>query len=110
MSEPKVEENIYGLIQLIQKRPGMYITDKSLNEISLTLSGYSNALRINNITEDYAGRTFTTSAFSQWLNKKEGWCRYSHFASNIMVKSQTADEAFKLFFELAEEYRFSSEG
>ncbi len=99
--------DIYDLLDQIKERPSMFVTDHSLEQLSMMLHGYEACLWSHDLEEDVEGRPFHTATFNDWLADEKGWATECGFAHAIGHEVPEAAEALALFFTLLEAYRAS---
>ena len=101
--------HIYDYLAEIKARPEMYSGDKNLWTIENLLNGYVACLWENNLTEDYEGRPFHPREFATWLYEEFGWSGALGFATAIHDHTPDNETAFSTFFDLVEQFRYSTE-
>ena len=109
MSAPTLQvldESIYDMLDVVCKRPGMYITEPSINRLHAFLVGYTAGLsRVGFALRDEDD----FHRFHDWVARRlgfggstSGWCNM------IRDKSASEADAFQRFFVLLEEFRKES--
>jgi hypothetical protein len=81
----------------------MWVRQRSVQELSTMLFGYSLALQVHNTPEpvDFQG---ASSPFAQWLCETRGWSMALGWATAIEANAQ-GGTPLELFFSLLDEYR-----
>ena len=102
MSAPKDPENVFGWLDQIQLRPGMYLgeTITPLEDLQTLVDGYTEALRVHGLVEGVPSMVH----FSTWLRHKTGWSTSRGWAHAIAGHTQQ-DLALAAFFSLVAEFR-----
>src|SRR5688500_14159281 len=106
MSEPvsqELDESIYDMLDVIRKKPGLYLGTPSINRLNAFLTGYAaGLLRVGFVMRDKDH----FHRFHDWValrlefeESTAGWCN--------IIRGQSADEtdAFWRFFVLLDEFR-----
>ncbi|MGW4211562.1 hypothetical protein ACWEIJ_26450 [Lentzea sp. NPDC004789] len=94
--------DVYGLLQEIRLRPGMWIREGRLPELETTLRGYGMALEVHGIGEQFPFGAH--GAFNDWLAARFGWgmsCGWAH----AIEQNAGPEDPLELFFRLVDEYR-----
>ena len=97
--------NIYDLIELIEKRPGMYIRDARISSLRSFLDGYQFSAMVHNIEKEQVFPPFWY--FHEWAMHKYGWGESTAGWKNIILEENQNDEELALTkcFELIREFR-----
>ncbi|MGP3772729.1 hypothetical protein ACTWJ8_18075 [Streptomyces sp. SDT5-1] len=101
--------DVYGLLDEVRLRPGMWVRRGSLLELECMLFGYGVALEIHGAEEDFVFRQL--GPFSSWLWPRLGMAHGSPlgWAAEIERAAKDADRpALELFFDLLDEFRADS--
>ncbi len=96
------ERNIYSLLESIEKRPGMFIQNESLQELSLLIWGYYSALHIHNLFENVPSMD---RHFMGWLRYRTDWSCCAGWAFEIEQSVAEDEKPIDLFFFFVKEYR-----
>ena len=98
-------ENIYNLIDLVERRPGMYIGDARISSLRSFLDGYQFAATVHNIEKKQVFPPFWY--FHEWAMHKYGWGESTAGWKNIILEENQNDEELALTkcFELLKEFR-----
>jgi hypothetical protein len=116
------EYDIYKIIEMVQRRPGIYIGVPSTISMSIYLGGYQQAMRDTGV-EDVSSPDFYE--FHNWVQKKLGYLESNAGWSNMILANtlglspnhlwntsfkldaceEQHDKALKQFFEFIDEYR-----
>ena len=99
--------DIYDYLQQVKERPGMFVAEHSLEQLSMLLQGYEACLWSHDLEEEVEGRPFHTSSFGEWLREEKGWSTSCGFAHAIGHEVSDPEEAMALFFTLLGAYRAS---
>ncbi|MGC4093240.1 MAG: hypothetical protein QM756_36195 [Polyangiaceae bacterium] len=102
MSATTTSDNVFGWLDNIQQRPGMYLgaTTKPLDDLQTLVRGYIAALSVHGLVEGVP----SMSHFSTWLHHKTRWSTSCGWADAIATHSNH-DSALATFFELIAEFR-----
>lgn len=88
----------------------MYIGDPgstdALKSLETLICGHEAALIAHDTQETHDGRTFTRDAFGRWLWETRGWSTAFGITHEISQQG-TPKDAFRLLFELIDEFRNS---
>ena len=104
--------SVFDLLEDIRKRPEMFVGMTSedrgsqLRHIEMVLRGYGLAIDRHGIDEP--GKDFL-SAFDRYLREHRSWTAYSGIGAIAAVQKHatSGEEAWKLFWELVDEFRDS---
>ncbi|MEV5824799.1 hypothetical protein AB0L25_04410 [Spirillospora sp. NPDC052242] len=99
-----VEEwgDVYGLLEQVRARPGMWIRGHSLRELEILLCGYGIALMVHEVDEGFAFGP--RGPFSDWLGQRYGWSLVLGWAAAIEDHAE-GEPPLERFFRLVDEYR-----
>ena len=101
--------DVYGFLEQVRLRPGMWVRRNSLQHLDSMLTGYRIALGVHGIAEPFDFWTpGSPSPFSEWLSRRLGMDYISAlgWATEIERAAEQADRpAMELFFELLDEFR-----
>ena len=94
---------IHELLELIRKRPGFYIVERSIYPLDSFLGGYVLGVRWSGIIlQDYDD----LARFGDWLAPRLGFSASVSGAANmIREKSSSDSDAFDRFFTLWDEFK-----
>lgn len=97
-------KNIYGLLEIIRQRPGIYLGQRSLTALKGFIDGYSFAIVENNILVEEEIPPFRQ--FHDWVARYYKWYESTAGWKNIILK-EVGDEAkaCDVFFELLELFK-----
>ncbi|WP_196887291.1 hypothetical protein [Aureivirga sp. CE67] len=98
-------ENIYDLINLVERRPELYIGDARISSLRIFLDGYQFSATVHNIEKEQVFPPFWY--FHEWAMHKYGWGESTAGWKNIILEENQNDEelALKKCFELLKEFR-----
>ncbi len=94
--------DVYGLLDQVRLRPGMWVRGRTLRELETTLWGYGMALEIHGVREPFPFGP--RGGFGEWLYARFGWGTTCGWAFAIEQNAGTEDP-LAAFFRLANEYR-----
>lgn len=102
----ELDESFYDMLDVIRKKPGMYIGEPSINRLDAFLAGHAVALgRVKLTLRGEEG----FHRFHDWVARRlgfgestSGWCNM------IRDKSTSEADAFQQFFILLDEFRKES--
>lgn len=100
----RAERRFWEVLESVEARPDMYFRDRNLQELESWLDGYEAGL------VEFGGSRFFGRPFAQYLYETRSWSGACGWAYAIQQRASSPDEAVKLFFELAWEYRARSRG
>jgi len=102
MSTPRTPENVFGWLDEIQQRPGMYLgaTSKPLEDLQTLVHGYYSALSVHGLIENVPSMLH----FSTWLYDRTRWSVSCGWAHAIASHSEH-QSALGTFFSLISEFR-----
>ncbi|MEV6071920.1 hypothetical protein AB0L82_35725 [Nocardia sp. NPDC052001] len=99
--------DVYDLLVCnVRPRPGMWARGGSLQELEAILFGYSVALEVHSMPEEFAFGA--RGAFTQWLESTYGWGMSLGWAVAIEQHLQDGETPMDAFFRLLDEYRATS--
>ena len=87
----------------IRLRPGMWVHNGSLQELMTIVIGYSVALDVHGLSEEFD--LGPVGPFAQWLQFTRGWSMSLGWAAAIEQRAQDDETALDAFFRLLDEYR-----
>ncbi|MGW8885935.1 hypothetical protein [Streptomyces sp. NPDC055749] len=100
--------NAFDLVEQVRLRSGVWVRNGSVEELSTMLFGYSVALQVHGVDEDFVFHP-AAGPFAQWLGWKYGWSMATGWASAI--ERHLPDEPpLEAFFRLLDEFRESTAG
>lgn len=95
--------NIFNHLNMIRKRPGMYIWSGRITDLDTYLSWYAGCLFEKWITEIEIDQFHQ---FHEWIAKYYDYSEStSGWTNMIKNKTKTEEEALQLFFELLEKFK-----
>jgi hypothetical protein len=102
MITPHDPENVFGWLDEIQRRPGMYLAETStpLEELQTLVHGYTAALQVHGVVESVPAMVH----FSTWLRHKTTWSTSCGWAHAIAGHTRQ-DSALATFFTFIAEFR-----
>ncbi len=110
--EPHAVRSFFTLMDLIEKRPGMYVgysnaqRDEQLRGLELLIVGYGLAVQLHGVhdsgVEAYSG-------FADYLRDRFGWSMSCGPLAAIRQASDSSDDAWSSFWRLLSEFRASVE-
>ncbi|MDT0454983.1 hypothetical protein RM550_04390 [Streptomyces sp. DSM 41527] len=93
----------FEFVEQVRLRPGMWVRGGSLEELSTMLFGYSVALRVHGVDEEFAFHP-SSGPFASWLSREYGLPMALGWASAI--ERHLPDEPpLDTFFRLFDEFR-----
>ena len=97
--------NQFELIELIKKRPGLYIGNNNITSMQNFLDGYDFACLLNEIEHNNVYPLFWY--FHEWTKEKYNWTSSTAGWKNIILQENGNDEikSLEVFFELIDEFR-----
>ena len=102
----ETQDSIYDLLELIRKRPGLWIAEPELIRVYAFLGGYEAALGRQRLTFRYVGPEF--HGFHDWIARRLGYGgSASGWYNMIRGRCSSEREAFDRFYELLVEFRSS---
>ena len=81
----------------------MWVHNGSLQELMAILIGYSVALDVHGVPEEFD--LGPVGPFAQWLQSTRGWPMSLGWAAAIEQRAQDDETALDAFFRLLDEYR-----
>ncbi|WP_242000058.1 hypothetical protein [Streptomyces klenkii] len=97
--------DIYEVLENVRQRPGMWVRNGSLRELSILLWGYHLALRVHGVNERFDFDP-ATGPFAQWLGRTRGWSMSCGWAT-VIEENAGEIPPLEVFFELLDEWRAS---
>ena len=103
MALSPTKESIFDVLEMVRRKPGLYLGGKSIIRLQAFLSGYDSGLgRFHAVLSRYE----EFHPFHDWVanrlgfnNSVPGWC-------NLILKRSSADEtAYDQFFVLLDEFK-----
>ncbi len=95
-------KNLNKLIEHLEKRPAMYLSDKSLKKLGLFLEGYAvcrNELDEKNFTELEEFQTFVEEEYKEYLTNLKTQKSYVEIISLFSFGDESALQQFFVLFE-----------
>ncbi|MFD5818309.1 hypothetical protein [Streptomyces sp. NPDC127038] len=105
--------DVYGFLDQIRLRPGVWVRGGSLLHLESVLFGYQAALSVHGIDEDSDFSTGSQGPFAAWLWTRLGMQFPSALGWAVEIEraaEQAGRPALELFFELLDEFRASGNG
>ncbi|MFF4215434.1 hypothetical protein [Streptomyces nondiastaticus] len=99
--------DIYDALENVRQRPGMWVRDGSLRELSVLLWGYHLALQVHGVDERFALDP-AAGPFAQWLSRTRGWSLSCGWATAI-EENAGGVPPLEAFFHLLDEWQASVE-
>jgi hypothetical protein len=100
------DESVYHVIELIRRRPGMWIGEPSISRLDSFLGGYSAGFARHGFTLRHAAHFH---GFHDWTARHLAFREStSGWANMIRARSSNEGEAFQKFFALLDEFRAES--
>ena len=96
-------DDVYGILELVRLRPGMWVRQGSVQELSTMLFGYSLALQVHSVPERFDLHP-ALGPFADWLRATRGWSMVFGWATAIEENAGDSTP-LDLFFSLLDEYR-----
>ncbi|MEV6103055.1 hypothetical protein [Nocardia sp. NPDC051981] len=97
--------DVYDLLDhSVRRRPLAWARGGSLQELQAILVGYSVALEVHSIPEEFA--LGPIGPFARWLESKYGWGMSLGWATAIEQHLCDGETATDVFFRLLDEYRY----
>lgn len=99
----ELDESVYYMLDLIRKRPGMFIVEPSIIRLHAFINGYSAGL----LRAGYSLRDARQlSLFHDWVAQRLGFFESTSGWVNMIRDKSTSDaDAFWRFYALLDEYR-----
>lgn len=104
MTELKEYKNLTNIIlDLIRKRPNMYLRDAKISTLNTFLLGYQMAENMNSVeTDDFFGK----NGFTNWFMKLKGIESLNSIETPFLDECNNNEQkALELYFEYVEKYR-----
>lgn len=97
--------NQFELIELIKKRPALYIGNNQITSMRNFLDGYDFACLVNGIEHNNIYPQFWY--FHEWAMEKYNWSESTAGWKNIILKENNNDEekSLEIFFEMIDEFK-----
>lgn len=95
------ERNVFLWLDGMRVRPGMYLRNKSLQDLETLLPGYYSGLGVHGIVEAVPAMHH----FRDWLYIRTGWSCSRGWAHAIEQRHKDPEKALATFFGLVDEYR-----
>ena len=93
-----MKTDLNNILHFVEKRPGMYLSQKSVYELSTFISGYDGALKSN--FEFVEQQSFMNWVENKYCISNGAW----HWSRILHHIAGTEREAFNLFFQIWPEY------
>ncbi|MBB2913250.1 hypothetical protein FHS43_004548 [Streptosporangium becharense] len=101
--EPPSEwQNVYGFLEEVRHRPGMWLRDGSLRDLEMILIGYRVALDVHGVEERFD--FWPSGPFSAWLARYGRWSALG-WAAEIERQVEPGTTPLESFFAFLDEYR-----
>ena len=97
----RTRNDLYAVSQHVREHPGMWVRNRSLDELELLIRGYENGLATHGIEE--FGTNFHRR-FSDYLAGRFGWSLCQGWAVAIQRHSRAKDRGWARFFQLLDDY------
>ncbi|WP_336159039.1 hypothetical protein [Amycolatopsis sp. VC5-11] len=95
-------QDVHEVLDEIRLRPGMWLRQRSLQDLQSILFGYSVALDVHGCDEEFA--LGPAGPFAQWIEARYGWPMAAGWA--VAIEGHADDEEpLNVFFRLLDEYR-----
>ena len=98
--------DVYDLLEQVRLRPGMFVHQGSVHELSAMLFGYSLALQVHDAPEDF-DLDPACGPFAQWLSGTQRWSMVRGWATAIEANAKDT-APLELFFRLLDDYLAST--
>jgi len=98
--------SLYGLLENIKRRPGMYLGSSSIIRLKSYLDGYFSAREDMSCEKTQEQLHF--QGFQDWIQKRYRVSSSQSWSQIILFYSSDEIKALDLFFELLEEYKTTS--
>lgn len=97
--------NVFELIELIKKRPGLYIGNNNITSMQNFIDGYDFACLVNDIEHNNVYPLFWY--FHEWAMEKYNWGESTAGWKHIILQENNNDEikALSVFFEEIDEFK-----
>jgi hypothetical protein len=96
------EKNVFGWLDYIRARPGMFLPNRSLHELEILVLGYYSGLGVHGIVESVPQMY---SHFVSWLVWRTDWACSRGWAFAIVQHYPVPEKALAAFFRFIDEYR-----
>ena len=93
---------LYELIRKIQKRPALYLGQKSLSHLQVFLDGYTFARRQSGIPLSDQEKEF--EGFQEWMEQRFKQPNNQSWTKIILFYSEDEAQALDLFWELFDQF------
>jgi hypothetical protein len=94
--------NVFDWLDSVERRPGMFLGDRGLEELETLLWGYEAALGVHSIDE---GVPRMGRHFLEWMGWRTHWSMACGWADAVASRFDGLDAQLRYFFERVREYR-----
>ncbi|MGG6266588.1 hypothetical protein ACQ4M3_24775 [Leptolyngbya sp. AN03gr2] len=94
---------LFGLLNKIRVKPGMYIGGASVTDLFMFIGGYKTAQHEFGVPTTEAEKHFYRE-FQPWLQRRLGMTTSRSWAKMLEFRSVNQQEAFESFFRLLDEF------
>jgi hypothetical protein len=100
-------QNLYGLIEQIKVRPGLFLDEVGISALYYVICGYTQACAINHVEES---ETPPFGQFHEFVRQKTGFPESTSGWKNMIlaVNDKNEAKALAMFFVLFEEFTASA--
>jgi hypothetical protein len=105
-NEAAERRDVYDVLEQVRRRPTMWVRNGSLQELETMLFGYSVALDVHQVPEQFELRG-GGGPFADWLRETRGWSLEYGWAACIETHAGS-QPPLELFFSPLDEYRARS--
>ncbi|MGW6784178.1 hypothetical protein [Streptomyces sp. NPDC054987] len=99
-------QDAFDFVEQVRLRPGMFVRNGSVQQLSTMLFGYSVALLVHGVDEEFVFDP-ASGPFARWLSHEYGWSMATGWARAI--EHYLPDELpLEAFFRLLDEFRAST--